>query len=486
MPSGTFEVPLLGAYNVRNALAAIAVGSAVGLDTDTMAEGLRRFRGRAAPHAAPRHGGAAWPSTTTSRIIRLPLPKRWTACARRIPTGGSGRSSSRDRRRRAGGCSTRISRARSPGRDRVILPAVFRSSLPDAERLSPEALVADLVAAGIRPPTFPGSTTSCGRHARVPRRGSRHRHVQRRIRRHPPEAPCVARGAGGAGLGPWPTCGSFRPATPLSSSNCRPASTQRPTRASSPSPTRCGRGAVPCCATSSSATCTATVYFDPLAIDAAWVEAGIRAGRPDRSRRARSARRRHHRSAGLLRRTLGPDLARVAAYAARTEQDVVLLHTGPTYRVYVVGFIPGFPYMAAVDPPPRAASPRRAADAGAAGIRRDRGRPDRHLSGRDARRMAHHRPDVDQALRSVPRRAVPLPPRRQRAVPRGHAGRLQPSGGMPALTVVRPGMLTTVQDPGRWGHQGSGVPVAGSDGPVLAPASRTGWQAIPTAWRRSR
>src|SRR3954451_22975941 len=37
---GTFEVPLLGAYNVRNALAALAVGSAVGLNTDTMREAL--------------------------------------------------------------------------------------------------------------------------------------------------------------------------------------------------------------------------------------------------------------------------------------------------------------------------------------------------------------------------------------------------------------------------------------------------------------
>lgn len=29
------------------------------------------------------------------------------------------------------------------------------------------------------------------------------------------------------------------------------------------------------------------------------------------------------------------------------------------------------------------------------------------------------------------------------------------------MLVVRPGMLTTIQDLGRWGHQGSGVPVAG-------------------------
>lgn len=31
-----------------------------------------------------------------------------------------------------------------------------------------------------------------------------------------------------------------------------------------------------------------------------------------------------------------------------------------------------------------------------------------------------------------------------------------------AFTVLRPGLLTTVQDLGRWGHQGAGVPVAGA------------------------
>ena len=43
--AGAFELPLLGAYNVRNALAAIAVGAAIGLSTDTMAASLRRFKG---------------------------------------------------------------------------------------------------------------------------------------------------------------------------------------------------------------------------------------------------------------------------------------------------------------------------------------------------------------------------------------------------------------------------------------------------------
>jgi inhibitor of KinA len=37
---------------------------------------------------------------------------------------------------------------------------------------------------------------------------------------------------------------------------------------------------------------------------------------------------------------------------------VITLHSGATYRVYVIGFVPGFPYMATVDP--RIAAPRRA------------------------------------------------------------------------------------------------------------------------------
>jgi inhibitor of KinA len=55
----------------------------------------------------------------------------------------------------------------------------------------------------------------------------------------------------------------------------------------------------------------------------------------------------------------GPDLPDVAAYAGITESEVITLHTAPTYRVYVVGFVPGFPYMASVDA--RLALPRRTA-----------------------------------------------------------------------------------------------------------------------------
>jgi antagonist of KipI len=44
------------------------------------------------------------------------------------------------------------------------------------------------------------------------------------------------------------------------------------------------------------------------------------------------------------------------------------------------------------------------------------------------------------------------------------ARRLQPSGA--AIVVIKPGMLTTIQDEGRWGLQARGVPVAGPMDPV--------------------
>jgi len=47
----------------------------------------------------------------------------------------------------------------------------------------------------------------------------------------------------------------------------------------------------------------------------------------------------------------------------------------------------------------------------------------------------------------------------------GPQGR-QPSEGATGLLVIRPGMLTTVQDAGRWGFQSRGVPVAGPMDPV--------------------
>ncbi len=54
----------------------------------------------------------------------------------------------------------------------------------------------------------------------------------------------------------------------------------------------------------------------------------------------------------------GPDLAEVAERTGRSEAEVVALHAGPEYRVYLVGFVPGFPYLGVL--PDELALPRRA------------------------------------------------------------------------------------------------------------------------------
>lgn len=52
----------------------------------------------------------------------------------------------------------------------------------------------------------------------------------------------------------------------------------------------------------------------------------------------------------------GPDLARVAQRAGCTSEEVIALHSGTEYRVYALGFAPGFAYLGQV--PERLATPR--------------------------------------------------------------------------------------------------------------------------------
>lgn len=57
----------------------------------------------------------------------------------------------------------------------------------------------------------------------------------------------------------------------------------------------------------------------------------------------------------------GPDLSEVAARTSMSPSEVVARHVGLEYRVYMLGFVPGFAYMASVDPQlrlPRRATPR--------------------------------------------------------------------------------------------------------------------------------
>jgi KipI family sensor histidine kinase inhibitor len=166
----------------------------------------------------------------------------------------------------------------------------------------------------------------------------------------------------------------------------------------------------------------------------------------------------------------GPDLADVAAFARCSTDEVVARHTARRYRVYMLGFLPGFPYMAHTDPSiaaPRHATPRLRVAAGSVGIAgaqtgiyprespggwRIIGRtplalfdpvrtPPALLAPGDEVRFI---PTVEDAVSGFSRMAVSTIGRHERSV-----------------TVLRAGLLTTVQDSGRWGHQGLGVPVSG-------------------------
>jgi KipI family sensor histidine kinase inhibitor len=67
----------------------------------------------------------------------------------------------------------------------------------------------------------------------------------------------------------------------------------------------------------------------------------------------------------------GPDLADVAALNDLRPSDVVDLHTGPEYRVFFLGFAPGFAYLGPLPDriaAPRLATPRERIPAGSVGI----------------------------------------------------------------------------------------------------------------------
>lgn len=67
----------------------------------------------------------------------------------------------------------------------------------------------------------------------------------------------------------------------------------------------------------------------------------------------------------------GPDLPFVAKHTGLSEEEVVRIHTSRAYRVYMLGFLPGFPYLGGMDErlsTPRLETPRTRIPAGSVGI----------------------------------------------------------------------------------------------------------------------
>ncbi|WP_293853531.1 5-oxoprolinase subunit PxpB [uncultured Alsobacter sp.] len=97
------------------------------------------------------------------------------------------------------------------------------------------------------------------------------------------------------------------------------------------------------------------VQFDPLATDVDHLVAAILAACRDPAGAQRTVRR--WRVPVVYGGDFGIDLETLAAHHGMTPEEVVRRHSGGLYRVYMIGFMPGFAYLGGLDP--ALATPRR-------------------------------------------------------------------------------------------------------------------------------
>lgn len=171
----------------------------------------------------------------------------------------------------------------------------------------------------------------------------------------------------------------------------------------------------------------------------------------------------------------GPDLPAVAAHTGLSPDEVVRRHADGEYRVYTIGFSPGFAYLGGMDPAlstPRLSDPRKRVPAGSVGIGGEQTGvyPSEtpggwRIIGRTPLRLFDPFGEVPFPLEPGDRvRFVPVDPagyeQAARRQPESVRPRIRQSGI--GLRVLNPGFMTTIQDLGRRGYQAYGVPVAGA------------------------
>ena len=112
------------------------------------------------------------------------------------------------------------------------------------------------------------------------------------------------------------------------------------------------------------------VYFDPLRTDQDALIRCIEAA-AEQPLSPESAARVPVRIPVCYGGELGPDLASVASFAEISEDEVARVHAAGAYRVFMLGFVPGFAYLGIVDKRiamPRLSTPRVRVPAGSVAI----------------------------------------------------------------------------------------------------------------------
>ena len=175
----------------------------------------------------------------------------------------------------------------------------------------------------------------------------------------------------------------------------------------------------------------------------------------------------------------GVDLEEVGLLTGLGADGVIAAHVGSGWTVAFAGFVPGFGYLTGGDPRlrvARRATARTAVPAGAVGLAGEYtgayprespggwqliGRTDAALWRPDENPPTLLRPGVRVRFRAVDRFADPTAPLRQDHGPAGLPGPGR-GGTRGGLLVLRPGLLTTVQDLGRSGLAEMGVGSSGA------------------------
>jgi UDP-N-acetylmuramate: L-alanyl-gamma-D-glutamyl-meso-diaminopimelate ligase len=148
-PLGHFELPLLGVHNVRNALAALAVGHATGLSAEAMRKALKEFKGvrRRLELRGKARGVSVYDDFAhhPTAILETLSAVRASHPDRRVWAVFEPRSATSCRRLFQDDFARAFSES---GADEVVIADVFRSTLPADERLSVEELIRDVRKSG--------------------------------------------------------------------------------------------------------------------------------------------------------------------------------------------------------------------------------------------------------------------------------------------------------------------------------------------------
>jgi KipI family sensor histidine kinase inhibitor len=210
------------------------------------------------------------------------------------------------------------------------------------------------------------------------------------------------------------------------------------------------------------------IHFDPLTADVSEISAALL----DSAALApvRKTGRRHEIAVSYGGED-GPDLGEVADWAHLTPAQVVERHVATSYRVYMLGFQPGFAYLGLVDQAiamPRRDTPRLRVAAGSVGIA---GRQTGIYPGPSPggwRIIGRALEPVFDPARTLGARFAPgdtvafIPSARRGDTVGSDAMSIAPAPEGRRVTVIRPGLFTTIQDSGHWGDQAFGVPVGGA------------------------